>query len=225
MAMNIIQFQADLSLHEFLRRYDMEEQYESALFASRWPRGWQCSRCDGTHYCCTHNGCKLWECLDCGYQSSSIAGTVFKYTKLPLTIWFLAIYLMTQSKNPANTLEFKCQLGVSYKTAWSTKHKLLQTMLLREEQRCLVSTAHGVSDGLWCFGAVTHSAAQHQRHVTGGGKLAVQRPDFHWVNILLGNLKTKFSGIYHVFNHAPYAHRYLAEFSSPSILRVSEASN
>lgn len=79
--------------------------------------------------------------------------------------------------------------------------------------KCLASTAHGVSDGLWCFGAVTHIAAQHQRHVTGSGKPAVQRPEFHWVNTLLGNLKTALSGTYHAFNHAKYAHRYLAEFS------------
>lgn len=111
MAMNKIQFQAGLSLHEFLRRYGTEAQCESALFASRWPQGWKCSRCDGTHYCCTHNGRKLWECLSCGYQSSSIAGTVFENTKLPLTIWFLAIYLMTQSKNAVSALELKRQLG------------------------------------------------------------------------------------------------------------------
>ncbi len=50
--------------------------------------------------------------------------------------------------------------------------------------KCLVSTAHVVSDRLWCFEAVTHTAAQHQRHVTESGKLAVQRPEFHWVNTL-----------------------------------------
>ena len=278
MAMNKIQFQAGMSLHKFLRQYGTEEQCEAALYASRWPQGWQCSRCDGRRYCCTHNGRRLWECLDCGYQCSSIVGTVFENTKLPLTIWFLAIYLMTQSKNAVSALELKRQLGVSYKTAWLIKHKLLQTMLLREEQRrldgrveiddaylggekqgkrgrgaasktpfvaaiqtnsegrphfmrltpvagfthealkqwsteSLASTAHVVSDGLWCFEAVTHTAAQHERHVVGNGKLAVKRPEFHSVNTLLGNLKTALSGTYHAFNHAKYAHRYLAEFS------------
>ena len=78
---------------------------------------------------------------------------------------------------------------------------------------CLASTAHVVSDGLWCFEAVIHTAAQHERHVVGNGKHAVQRPEFHWVNTLLGNLKTALSGTYRAFNHAKYAHRYLAEFS------------
>ncbi|SCZ84617.1 IS1595 family transposase [Nitrosomonas mobilis] len=278
MAMNKIQFQAGLSLHEFLHQYGTEAQCEAALFAARWPHGWRCLRCDGERYSCTHNGRKLWECLDCGYQCSSIVGTVFENTKLPLRTWFLAIYLMTQSKNAVSALELKRQLGVSYKTAWSIKHKLLQTMLLREEQRrldgrvevddaylggerpgkrgrgaasktpfvaaiqtnsegkplyirltpvagftyealkqwsaeCLSSTARVVSDGLGCFGAVTHTAAQHERHIVGSGKSAVQRAEFRWVNTLLGNLKTAFSGTYHAFNHAKYAQRYLAEFS------------
>jgi transposase-like protein len=137
MAMNKIQFQAGMSLHEFLRHYGTEEQCEAALFTSRWPQGWKCLRCDGKRYSCTYNGRRLWECLGCGYQCSSIVGTVFENTKLPLTIWFLAIYLMTQSKNAVSALELKRQLGVSYKTAWSIKHKLLQTILLREEQRRL----------------------------------------------------------------------------------------
>ena len=278
MAMNKIQFQAGLSMQEFQRHYGSEERCEAAVFASRWPQGWRCPCCQGTRYACTHNGRKLWECLDCGYQCSSIVGTVFEHTKLPLSIWFLAIYLMTQSKNAVSALELRRQLGVSYKTAWLIKHKLLQTMLLREEPRRLdgrveiddaylggerqgkrgrgapnktafvaaiqtnsdgkphfmrltpvvgfthdalkqwsaenlASTAHVVSDGLWCFEAVTHTAATHERHVAGTGRLAVQRPEFHWVNTLLGNLKTALSGTYHAINHTKYAHRYLAEFT------------
>ena len=47
---------------------------------------------------------------------------------------------MTQSKNAVATLELKRQLGVSYKTAWLIKHKLLQTMRImyrREDTRKL----------------------------------------------------------------------------------------
>lgn len=66
-----------------------------------------------------------------GYQYSAIVGTIMESTKLPLTKWFLAIYLMTQSKNAISTLE----LGVFYKTAWMLKHKLQEVMLQREAPR------------------------------------------------------------------------------------------
>jgi hypothetical protein len=79
--------------------------------------------------------------------------------------------------------------------------------------KSLKASAHVVSDGLWCFGAVTDTVAVHERHVVGGGRQAVQRAEFHWVNTLLGNLKTALSGTYHAIDHAKYADRYLAEFA------------
>ncbi|MEX3581397.1 MAG: transposase [Burkholderia sp.] len=40
----------------------------------------------------------------------------------------------------------------------------------------LMPTACVVCDGLWCFDGVTQKAASHERHVTGGGRQAAQRP-------------------------------------------------
>jgi hypothetical protein len=139
MAMNHIQFQAGLSMRDFQRQYGTDAQCERALFASRWPQGWRCARCGCSRSFTTRNGTgrQLWECLICGYQSSCIVGTLFEHTKLPLSVWFLALYLMTQHKNAISALALKRQLGVTYKTAWLIKHKLLQTMLLREEPRRL----------------------------------------------------------------------------------------
>jgi transposase-like protein len=137
--MNRIQFQHGLSLPQFLERYGTESQCEDALVAARWPSGWRCAHCAGSRFFFTHSstGRKLWECFLCGYQSSSLVGTVFEHTKLPLRIWFLALFLMTQSKNAVSALELKRQLGVNYKTAWLMKHKLLQVMMLRDEPRKL----------------------------------------------------------------------------------------
>ena len=139
MSMNRIQFQAGLSMPDFQSQYGTEAQCESALFAARWPHGWRCAHCNCSRSFMTRNGRgrQLWECLICGYQSSSIVGTVFEHTKLPLTLWFLALYLMTQHKNAISALALKRQLGVTYKTAWLVKHKLLQTMLLRDAPRRL----------------------------------------------------------------------------------------
>ncbi|MEX3582194.1 MAG: transposase [Burkholderia sp.] len=48
----------------------------------------------------------------------------------------------------------------------------------------LMPTACVVSNGLWCFDGVTQKAASHERHVTGGGRQAAQRPEFRWVNTM-----------------------------------------
>jgi transposase-like protein len=69
-----------------------------------------------------------------------------------------------------------------------------------------------VSDGLPCFATIAASGGVHERTVTGGGKAAVQMPQFRAVNTILGNLKTAFTGAYKAFDFAKYGHRYLAEF-------------
>ena len=58
---------------------------------------------------------------------------MFQSTHLPLTIWFLAIYLISQAKTGLSALALKRQLGVSYPTAWRIHHKLMQAMAEREE--------------------------------------------------------------------------------------------
>jgi ribosomal protein L37AE/L43A len=75
----------------------------------------------------------------------------------------------------------------------------------------LASSARVVSDGMWCFKAVTSVGALHERTVTGGGAACVKLEQFRAVNTFLGNLKTAYSGTYHAFDFAKYAHRYLAE--------------
>ena len=75
----------------------------------------------------------------------------------------------------------------------------------------LAASARVVSDGLWCFQAVTATGATHERTVTGGGPACVKLEQFRAVNTFLGNLKTAYSGTYHAFDFAKYAHRYLAE--------------
>lgn len=75
----------------------------------------------------------------------------------------------------------------------------------------LAPTAYVISDGLWCFGAVTTVGATHERVVTGGGAASTKLPQFKAINTLLGNLKTALAGTYHAFRFAKYGHRYLAE--------------
>jgi hypothetical protein len=138
MAMNRIQFQPGLSMPEFLKDYGTETQCEQALEALRWPEGFRCPRCAGAaHYVVRDGVRKVFQCAACRHQASLIAGTIFQGTKLPLTIWFLAIYLISQAKTGLSALALKRQLGVSYPTAWLIHHKLMQVMGDRESRYVL----------------------------------------------------------------------------------------
>lgn len=95
------------------------------------------------------------QCRHCRHQASLTAGTIFEATKLPLTTWFLAMFLLTQQKNGISALELKRHLGVSYLTAWRVKHKLLQVMKERDDQTPLSGIIE-VDDAYW--GGERHGA-------------------------------------------------------------------
>jgi hypothetical protein len=54
-----------------------------------------------------------------------------------------------------------------------------------------------ISDGLACFAGVTDAGCAHLPTVVGGRK-PKELPLFHWVNTVLGNVKTGLSGTYHL---------------------------
>ena len=138
MTMNRVQFQAGLSMTEFMDRYGSVEQCEAALIASRWPSGFACPACGGGHSSSFRRQGRLYfQCAACRHQCSVTSGTIFGATKLPLTRWFLAMHLLTQSKNNVAALELMRHLAVCYKTAWLIKHKLMEVMRVREDGRQL----------------------------------------------------------------------------------------
>jgi len=147
MAKNMVQFQAGLSLPAFLEQYGSEDQCRTALIQQRWPKGFQCPECGHKGHCRLRRRDVL-QCNRCKHQVSPTSGTLFAETKLPLRIWFLAIYLLTQHKNGISALALRRQLGVSYNTAWLLKHKLMQAMAERDTDRPLSGDVQ-IDDAYW----------------------------------------------------------------------------
>ena len=212
MARNQVQFQKGLSLTKFLDEYGTEAQCHQALYQWKWPDGFQCPHC-GHSNCCEVSTRKLYQCSQCHHQTSVTSGSIFAATKLPLTTWFLGIYLVTQSKNGISALELMRQLGITYNAAWRMKHKLMQVMKERDDSRPLegiiqlddaywsgerrggkrgrwtekhlASDSYVVSDGLPCFRAVQDSDCGHEAIVTGGGPCCVELEAFSLILLSL----------------------------------------
>ncbi len=147
MAKNQVQFQKGYSLVGLLSDYGTDEQCEEALYEWKWPEGFKCPSC-GFGACCEIKTRRLYQCRHCHHQTSLTANTIFASTKLKLTLWFLAIYLMSRSKNGLSALSLKRHLGVSYNTAWMMKHKLMQVMKARDDQKTLKGTIQ-LDDVYW----------------------------------------------------------------------------
>ena len=138
MARNMVQFQKGLSEAGFDKLFGSEEQCHAALVGWRWPDGFVCPECGAGGHCIVKRGARhLFQCNACRKQTSVKAGTIFASSKLPLRLWFKAIYLVTQSKKGISSIELARRLGVTQTTAWVMKHKLAQVMLERNASKKL----------------------------------------------------------------------------------------
>jgi ribosomal protein L37AE/L43A len=130
MARNAVQFQKGLSMAEFNRLYGSEDKCHAALIRMRWPDGFVCPKCGGRKHSYLAPK-RLFQCTACRVQTSAKAGTIFHKSRTPLDKWFLAMHLMTASKNDIAALELARQLDVKWDTAWLIKQKLMEVMRQR----------------------------------------------------------------------------------------------
>src|SRR6202162_4461659 len=131
MARNKVQFQKGLSEAHFAVLYGAEAQCREAVMRWRWPSGFVCPVCGGKQHSVVKTRA-LYQCTACRRQTSLIAGTIFAATKVALTIWFRAMYHLTQSKGGVSSIELCRRLGVTQTTSWKIKHKLMQVMMERD---------------------------------------------------------------------------------------------
>ncbi len=118
------------SLIEFQSRFADEAACVAYLFTARWPHGFVCPACGGSKAWQLQTKAWTWECAGCGKQTSVTAGTIMHHSKLPLTTWFWAAYLMATHSNGISALQLQRQLALgSYKSAWLMAAKLRRSMV------------------------------------------------------------------------------------------------
>jgi hypothetical protein len=125
-----------LSEAQFREAYGTEEQCRAVVEKLRWPAGFVCPLCGGTEGKWLSTRPKI-QCRACRHQVSLTAGTVFHATKLPLTSWFLAMWLVATAKNGISSVELGRRLGVKQTNAWALKQKIMAVMTGRENAKRL----------------------------------------------------------------------------------------
>lgn len=152
-----------------LPKYLSDEHEAWALLERlRWPDGEPvCPHCgtkDAKHYFIesksgerkTRTGNvsyrRLWRCRDkdCRKQFSVLVGTVFESSKVPVSKWLLALWLMSAGKNSISALELERHLGVAHQTAWFIGHRLREAMKREPLAGLLSGTV--VADETWVGG-------------------------------------------------------------------------
>lgn len=117
----------DTNLIELFEKFNSEDRCREYLEMLRWPSGICCTRCGNLSVSKLEKR-HQYECNGCHYQFSATAGTVFHDSHLPLWKWFLAAYLICESKKGISANQIKRVLGISYKTAWYLCHRIREAM-------------------------------------------------------------------------------------------------
>jgi hypothetical protein len=146
------------TLIEFQDRFPDEASCWKALRQVRWPEGFRCPRCGGreSYPIATR---RLEQCQRCRYQASVTAGTVFHRTRVPLRIWFLAIFFVARHKQGISALQLQRDTGLgSYQTAWTLLHKVRSALWHRPEHRL-----RG-----WVEADETYVGAEREKGLRGG---------------------------------------------------------
>lgn len=124
----------DLSLVEIMARFRADEDARAYLEAVRWPNGPTCPKCANADvariYPIAANASAkirpgLRECGECKGQFTVTVGTIFEDSKVPLSKWLIAWYLLCSSKKGFSAAQLQRTLALgSYRTAWFMLHRI-----------------------------------------------------------------------------------------------------
>lgn len=97
-----------------------------------WPDGPFCPHCGELEKITKLEGKKhrpgVYQCNGCRQQFTVTVGTLFERSKIPLSKWLMATYLLSASKKGMSTRQLSRMLGVSVKSSWFMTHRIREAM-------------------------------------------------------------------------------------------------
>jgi transposase-like protein/Zn ribbon nucleic-acid-binding protein len=119
---------------EFEARFATEADCRAYWIAARWGGTPACARCASTRVWTMSNG-DLFECADCGHQTSLTSGTLLDKTRKPFKTWFRAVFEISTHRTGISAKDLQRIMGFgSYKTAWQWLHKLRAAMVRSDSE-------------------------------------------------------------------------------------------
>jgi transposase-like protein len=118
------------NLPDMLEKFNNDAKCRAYLEQLRWPDGPACPKCKAKDIVRVGGREEMLRCKACEQQFSVTVNTIFHDSHLPLTKWFLATYLICESKKGVSALQIKRVLGIGgYKTAWYLCHRIREAMM------------------------------------------------------------------------------------------------
>jgi hypothetical protein len=116
-----------LTRQAFHERFPDADSCYSYLASIKWKQGYTCKRCGHSRW---YAGSKPHSrrCLQCKYDESPTAHTLFHKLKFNLHTAFLMLYEISTSKKGSNSIWLAERFGVQQKTAWLFRQKVQEAM-------------------------------------------------------------------------------------------------
>ena len=130
--MNKLEGVETMRLFDFNKHFPDEESCKNKFRELRMMQGIVCPKCG-----CTHHYWKAskeqFQCAKCRHRIGLRVGTVMQGSKLPFRYWFIAMHLLTATKQTFSSSEIQRQLGHNrYQPIWEMMHKLRSVMGIRD---------------------------------------------------------------------------------------------
>lgn len=117
------------SILEFQKAFSTDAKCLAQLELERWNGTPACPFC-GSLNVHRHPNKKKFNCREKGCRKifSATVGTIFENTKLPLTKWYLAIYILSVHSKGISSLQLANWLNCTQATAWFLNHRIREML-------------------------------------------------------------------------------------------------
>ncbi len=219
---NIIDFQREFSTEEKCREY---------LELQLWNGTPACPFCGSTNVHRFPNN-RIFKCRErlCRNKFSVTVGTIYENTKMPLTKWFLATYILSVHSKGMSSHQLANWLGITQKSAWHMNHRIREML---KEDKCELLDEIVEVDTVYIGGSESFKlkskrkvkgGTKHKTMILGaiqrGGKLMAKVTPQQSTNVciaieefvtldstLITDEHHDFNGIRHMYDHRRINHR------------------
>lgn len=118
------------SILQFQKHFNTDEKCRAYLEQQRWGNTPACPFCASTNVCRFKSNDKVFKCREkeCRKKFSVTVGTIYENTKIPLTKWFLATYILTNHSKGISSHQLAAWLGITQKSAWFLNHRIREML-------------------------------------------------------------------------------------------------
>lgn len=116
------------TLVQAVRKFGNDKDAEKWFINKRWPDDIRCPDCDSSRISERKNRKPMpFRCRACSKDFSVRTGTVMQSTKLGLSKWAIAMFLMSTNLKGVSSMKLHRDLGITQKSAWHLAHRIRES--------------------------------------------------------------------------------------------------